>query len=340
MIKSAPFSFIRFEHPTDNDYSLDQPYTLPAYGAHDVAFQFIVDDDRSTAAGIKLGTADAAGGSINPFASANATILSYRYRLAGYLSYTSFQLTNLNIGGTSKSYGGVTVTRSQFEQILFDDFGVEMIDDYFVRDLYISVIISATFTGSPVTFNGTTPPVWHQGFVSVSGEALPAGDSYTYALLNSDNSLLGYSNEFVIVDDPEYTSIVTYSCNEDGFGFVYGNSNKVRLPFYLLRPQHLKKRTVLRQSDGVSKVLSALLEKEYELTTEQMPEVFHECMAAMLSHDNISIECPNIRESPVKVIESDSYQAQWEDEADRILHAKAKGKLKVSTFGYSNSNCE
>jgi hypothetical protein len=341
MIRSAPFSFVRFENPADNDYTLDLPYSLPVFDTHNLAFQFIVDDDKPTAENISLGIGDENGNLLFAFFSAiTASIVSYRYRLTGYLNYDNFYLTDINIGGTSKTYNR-TVTREEFADILLTDFGLDIEEDYILRDVDASCIITATYSGSPTTFAGSINAVWHQGYMHITGQDLTGTPKqFTYVLLDDASTVIGYSNLFTIVEEEEYSSLVAYSCNESGFGFTYPNCiNIVRLPFYLLRPNHQKKRTVNRQSNGVTKVLSALVEKEYEIATEQMPEVFHECMTVMLSHDNLIIDCPNVREKPVNVIESDSYAAQWENEEERQLVAKGKGKVKVSTFGYSNSNC-
>jgi hypothetical protein len=344
MIKSAKFSFVRFEHPDDSDYSLDIPYALPAFGQHKVAFQFVVADDRAVSAPISLGLADKDGAFLSAFTGpVYASIMAYRYRFTGLNSYATFQLTSIVVDTVVKTYSA-TVTKSVFAQILFDDFGIDLVDDYIVLESNVLVTIGATYAGSPTTFNGAITPVWHQGFIAVSGVDI-VQDCFTYALLHSDNSVLGYSNLFKKADEEAFTAVCTYYCNEDGFEFFYPAVNKaniIRLPFLLNQPQFPKSRTVDRKSDGTKRVLSSFVEKEYLIQTEQMPEVFHECMAVMLSHDNLSIHNVNIREVDVDVVETDNYAPKWEIEEGtekQLPFGKGSGKVKVANYGYSNSNC-
>jgi kynurenine formamidase len=70
-----------------------------------------------------------------------------------------------------------------------------------------------------------------------------------------------------------------------------------------------------------------MFRKEYEIATDQMPEVFHECMTIMLSHDNVTLENINIREGSVKVVESDNYNPQWPED-ERIQFAPRKRENK------------
>lgn len=344
MIKSAKFSFVRFEHPADNDYSLDIPYSLPAFDKHKVAFQFVVEDERFIADNIKLGIADEGGALISAFAGPiNASIVAYKYKLEFLSGQTTFQLGLVTVDGDSIDYGGLTVTPASFRQIMFDDWAIAIDGDYFVLNENVSISINATAPGPEILFS-TIPVFWHQGFISVADVDIDQ-DCFTYALLHTDDSVLAYSNIFRLTDEEEFTSLCTYYCNEDGFEFYYPDSTKaniIRVPFHLTQPQFPKTRTVDRKSDGSKRVLSAFVEKEYQVQTEQMPEVFHECMAIMLSHDNITIHNTNIREVDVEVVESDNYNPKWETEdgtEKQVPFGKATGKVKVANYGYTNSNC-
>ncbi len=339
-IKSAPFSFIRFEHPDHNDVSLDIPYALPAFENHSSAFQFIVAEDRPYDQELHLGVSDEAGNLLYAF-TAPAIIAqpkSYRYRFTNLLATPSFTLTQISINGIITSYG-ITVTTQEFADILLNDHGLDLVDDYVVSDSLISIVVLAP----GMFFDGVTlNSYWHLGYVGVQTLSLAAfstPDCFTYCLLYPDDSVSGYSNLFRITDEEAFTSLVEYWCNENSFGFSYtnGHTNIVRLPIYLCKPQFPSKIEAYRKSNGRSVVLSGFVEKEYEFETEQMPEVFHECMAIMLLHDNIKIHCVNIREIDVEVIESPSYNPQWEN--DETAVSKGKGKAKVATFGYTNSNC-
>lgn len=336
MIKSAPFSFVRFEHPGDSDFSLDIPCPLPAFDHHEVAFRFIVDDDRAVGSSIKLGTATDTGTLITAFAT-TASIQSYKYRLAGLLTGGDFMLNYITIDSVTINYL-ITVDVTQFAQILEDDWGIDLIGDYFIKHETHTIEISATSSGSPTTFNGVQTAYWHQGYIKAPATSLGTLTCFTYALLNSDNTVLGYSNLFRVVDEAAFTSLLTYSCDDDeAFEFFYYSNtpNIIRLPMYLKQPQYPKKREVNKRSDGTTQLLTSQVEKEYLLETEDMPEVFHECLTIAFSHDNVTIENVNIREVTVNVIETENYAPQW----DEYLTAKGKGKLKVATYGYNNSNC-
>jgi hypothetical protein len=338
MIRSAKFSFVRFEHPTDNDFSYDIPYTLPVFQEHNLAFQFVVDDDRAITDDIKLGIADTAGVLVSAFPGpVNAVIKSYRYRLAGLTTSSVFDLDSISVGATTITYSLADVTYQQLTDLLYDDFGIDLIDDYFVLETNPAVEIIATVLAFPTSFSGVTPSFWHQGYVAISGEPVTQNACFTYALLNADDTVLGYSNEFMPVDEEAFTSVLTYQSDESNFEFVYDDSpNIIRLPFYLKQPQFPKVRTVDRKSQGAKKLLAALVEKEYLIDTEQMPEVFHECLAIALSHDSVVIRNVNIREITVEVIETENYAPDWDGD---VQFTKAKGKVKVAAFGYSNSNC-
>lgn len=343
MIKSAPFSFVRFEHPADNDYSLDIPYSLPAFDKHNIAFQFIVDDDRDTAQSIKLGVADIFG-TVATVTGSTASIVAFRYKISGLNSYSTFTLNSIQVDAVTKTYGGATVTPDLFRQIMFDDFGIGMTGEYFVLNDSVTVTIGAEIAGG-IAILDTINTYWHQGFVTLTNADIVEGECFSYALLNADDTVLGYSNAFKVEEEEAFTSVASYYGSEDAFNFYYPDSTKqniIRLPIFLQLPQNPKTRNIDVKSDGTKKVLSSFVEKEYQVETEQMPEVFHECLAVMLSHDNISIHNVNIRELDVDVIESDNYSVTWETEdstGKQLPFGKGKGKIKIANFGYTNSNC-
>lgn len=339
-IKSAPFSFVRFEHPDDTDYSLDLGYTLPAFGGHNTAFQFIVEGEKPIAEKIKLAIANDAGSAITPVNPVQyAEIVKYRIKINGLSAHPSFTLQAIKIGEQTKPYNNVAATGEVLARILQDDFGIELKEDYFVLDELLDVYITAVLAvDGEELFSAVY--LWHQGYVSIKNGALPPFSCFTYALLDEADALLGFSNCFKIWDEEAFTSLITYRCEENAFAFSYagGKENRVRLPFFLTKPQHPKKREVLRLSNGHTKLLSAIVEKEYLLETEQMPEVFHECLTTALIHDYILIDNKNIREKLVQVLEVDNYAAQWDEDPD-IRFAPGKGKVKVAKFGFTNSNC-
>jgi hypothetical protein len=277
-IKSAPFSFVRFEHPADNDHSLDIPYSLPAIGNHNLAFQFIVDVNREIVDAIKLAIARTDGTVKEIFDPViNATPLNYKYSLAG-IEYP-FNLTGISVNGVGKAYTdpieGIAVDAEKFAEILYNDFGIELQEDFFVLSEDVPVIITGNRAGNEIAFPYLSSSKWYQGRIAVSGLAMMETECFSYALLDAGtDEVLGYSNPFQPIieeEDQAYTSMVTYSCYESALSFIYPGDNIIRLPFYLLKPQFPKKSTVYQQSSGRSKVLSASITKDYELITEHMP---------------------------------------------------------------------
>lgn len=351
MIQSSPFSLVRFEHPAPNDYSLDIPYSLPAFGKHDVLFHFIVANDRPLDQYIKLGLADTDGNLIRPFdPAAGAIPLSYRYRIAGLLNYDHFDLHYITIGMKQVDYGGLFVTRAKLAQLLMDDFGVELTGDYLVFPAVLDVRVDGSYAGQPIwPESGFISPVWHEGYTGISNTDIMEGECFTYALLDwESNTVLGWSNVFKVVDEEPFTSLLTYGCRSNAYDFTYAwdesnnwfgqRMNRVRVPLYLKLPDWPTKRVVNKQSGGRTQLLSATVEKQYAIETEHMPEVFHECLRIALVHDFLLVQNNNIREGVVEVIEADNYSAQWNDE-QKLTYAQGKGTVKVATFGFANSNC-
>jgi hypothetical protein len=225
IIKSAPFSFVRFEHPVDNDYSLDIPFSLPAFEKHNIGFQFIVDTDRPLTSPIKLGVSSTNGLLLSVFSpEVYAAVLSYKYRLTNINSVAVFDLQFISINSVTIIYNQ-TVTPGIFAQILSDDWGVDMVDDYFVLDAPLNVQISATHSGTPMFPAGNFPKYWHQAYIAIANSPITQTDSFTYALLEPDDTVIAYSNEFKITDEEEFTTLARY----------YGDEN-VHLNLFMTMP--------------------------------------------------------------------------------------------------------
>lgn len=93
------------------------------------------------------------------------------------------------------------------------------------------------------------------------------------------------------------------------------------------------------KSNGEHKLLSAFIEEQYTLKTEHMPAKLHRFLKMALAHDQVIIDCPHLEETPVEVINTDSYQPAWDDEVE-IDSAQGTCIVTVATFGYRNDNCE
>jgi hypothetical protein len=352
-IKSLPFSFVRFGESVEDFYCAGEAeYKLPAYDHHEVKFQFLVEGYLPEASELKLGVN---GILFSP--AIMATKVDYKHRLTLSFPLTTFYLVSFAIGSNYKLYNR-TVTLAEFLELINNDFGIEAVIDgtYLVFNynckLPAELIASASTPELAVTMN-TVSWFWHQGYIDTleageigfTDEIIGAGCfHYTFGSDPADptsaTDVLGISNQFYIVNDDCFTSLLNYACDENAFSFIYsgGQRNQVRLPFYLSRPTHPQKRTVYIKSNGKQKLLSANVEKEYQFNTDWMIELFHECMAIAFSHESVVITNNNIREKTVEVIQADNYKTDWNSEFE-LVSAPGSGKIKVATFGHTNSNC-
>jgi hypothetical protein len=112
--------------------------------------------------------------------------------------------------------------------------------------------------------------------------------------------------------------------------------NRVRLPFYITRPQFPTEQNVFRLADGSSKTLSAVVRKVYEGETNYFPEALHERLVIALKHDDVTIE--GYRYLGGVSTEGD-YEIEWNNFLDYPI-AKASFKVQVTPFNYSNDNCQ
>lgn len=363
-IISCPFSFVRFE-PVDDFYCQGEAkYILPNSNRHEVKFQFLVDGYIPEDDAIKLGYK---GTPLDGPIYAELVDYKYRMELAFYTAGSSFTLISFAIGTLYREYNKL-VTWEEFLQILLDDFGIEAYIDegdpnylVFPYGCKLDVEFKAQEPDhDPVTMD-EVEYFWNQGYVAAPDEEIednsicrPVGGEYGqydvcgpatcfyYTLHHEqdDDAILGSTNEFYRLTDLCFTSLLTYWCNENYADFNYQSDrkNQVRLPISLSRPVHPQKRSVYITSKGRQKLLSANAEKEYQLETDWMIELFHECMVIALLHDNIILKNDNIREKTVEILSSE-YNAEWNNEFN-LIEAPGKGKVKVATFGQTNNNCE
>lgn len=112
--------------------------------------------------------------------------------------------------------------------------------------------------------------------------------------------------------------------------------NRVRLPFYITRPQYPSEQNVFRRADGSTKTLSAIVRKTYEGETDYLPEAIHERLKIALAHDDVTIE--GQRYLGGLSVDGD-YDIDWSKFIDFPL-AKAAFKVQVTPFNYSNDNCQ
>jgi hypothetical protein len=95
--------------------------------------------------------------------------------------------------------------------------------------------------------------------------------------------------------DKCFTSRITYTNNEDAFGFYYNIPstpnwiNAIRLPMYAVNPAFdIEQKTYVR-SNGIRTKVFARLAKKYKFVTDFLPEEIHQKLVVALNHDNVLI---------------------------------------------------
>lgn len=112
--------------------------------------------------------------------------------------------------------------------------------------------------------------------------------------------------------------------------------NRIRLPFYITRPQFPTESNTFRLANGTKKTLSSVIRKVFEGETENLPREIHERLVIALKHDDVVIEGKYYLGGVS--IEGD-YDIDWNKFLDYPL-AKAAFKVDVTPFNYSNDNCQ
>lgn len=112
--------------------------------------------------------------------------------------------------------------------------------------------------------------------------------------------------------------------------------NRIRLPFYVTRPQFPTESNTFRLANGSRKTLSSIIRKVFDGETDNLPRELHERLVIALKHDDVTIEGKYYLGGVS--LEGD-YDIDWNKFLDFPL-AKAAFKLEVTPFDYSNDNCQ
>lgn len=112
--------------------------------------------------------------------------------------------------------------------------------------------------------------------------------------------------------------------------------NRIRLPFYLTRPQFTTESNVFRLANGARKTASTIIIKTFEGETDNLPKEIHERLIIALKHDDVTVE--GVYLTTGVSIEGD-YEIDWNKFLDFPL-AKAAFKVQVTPYNYSNDNCQ
>lgn len=111
--------------------------------------------------------------------------------------------------------------------------------------------------------------------------------------------------------------------------------NRVRLPFYLSRPQFPAERNVFRKADGSTHVLSTVIRNTYEGKTDQLPKEWHQRLIIALSHRDVTIEDNRFLSG---VVLDGDYTIDWQEFLDYPV-AQANFSIQTTPFNASSDNC-
>lgn len=111
--------------------------------------------------------------------------------------------------------------------------------------------------------------------------------------------------------------------------------NRFRLPIKLGAAQFVDEREVFRKSNGITVVLSNIVRKRYQLTTDYLPEKLHERIKIALAHDTVNIEGEKYLGG---VVQEGGYEINWPEFLSYPL-GTGQVTVEVSPYNAANTNC-
>ena len=141
------------------------------------------------------------------------------------------------------------------------------------------------------------------------------------------------------IGDICFTSLVTYSNNEDAFDFIYDgvNSNKIRLPIYFKNPVIQNDQKVYVRSNGTRQKLYAKLAKKWLGLVDMATEEVHQKLVVALSHDFITFTTDN--GYLLECTFEDEYNPDFPDVMQGINVWTANFNVMETPFDEVNNNC-
>lgn len=112
--------------------------------------------------------------------------------------------------------------------------------------------------------------------------------------------------------------------------------NRIRLPFYLSKPQFPVERNVFRNAVGATTLLTATVRNTYEGKTDQLPEDWHRKLVIALVHKEVTIEDNRLL---TDVVIDGEYGIDWQDFLNYPI-APANFIIQVTPFNASSNNCQ
>jgi hypothetical protein len=113
--------------------------------------------------------------------------------------------------------------------------------------------------------------------------------------------------------------------------------NRIRLPFYLSKPQYPAEEELYLKGNGRRVVLKSIVSKVMDGKTDYMPSLIHERLSIALRHDEVNIESDKYTGS-VKL--SGAYDIEWIDFLGDYPVAQATFKAFEEAFVARSNRCD
>lgn len=194
-----------------------------------------------------------------------------------------------------------------------------------------------------ITGPGEVTFYWAHGIPTISGKT--CDECFELAMIiqapgEESQDVTHISNCIKKICDPCYSTVIEWLCDDDTYDFRYcqfddGAANRIRLPFYLYKPQGVTDKSVYVRSDGSSQVTRSVTMQEWSGIVDYMPRDFHFALLLALESDLVFLwsepytggfRCNN------------SYAIDWTDESECVAQANFKGN--TTPYDARNTNCQ
>lgn len=189
-------------------------------------------------------------------------------------------------------------------------------------------------------------------FVSdLCAAGLDDGQCILFVLYNSGTgTVAAYSNCLKYFADPCFTRRIRYTNGKNAFGFYYEDDplgtgatyyNKARVFMTMHSPQFPTEKRVFTLSTGITKKLSSVVRKQYQVLVDYQTEQFHQAFTMALEHDTFTVRDDEEEDYTEYVCMDDNqYNIEWQDEPGRYIGiGRATFALQTTPFNNQNSYC-
>jgi hypothetical protein len=144
--------------------------------------------------------------------------------------------------------------------------------------------------------------------------------------------------------DKCFTSRITYTNNENAFGFYYtipstpNYINAIRLPMYAVDPAFdIEQQTYVR-SNGIRTKVFARLAKKYKFVTDFLPEEIHQKLVVALNHDTVNLQVSS-NEYALQCTFENEYNQDFPSIMQGMNVWPADFQVYETPFNQINNNC-